>query len=147
MTGMNNAVEKGKLLKNMKASFKEIEKSRWLATEEGQRYLTEQAHKHQISELKKQFQIGQLVWRDDIQDDPTLMTNGKIVNVCNKIVEINDETINTEMMYGVVEEERIESYVDWDSLAHLKGEIHTYHFFRLERHFSKKSGNVWWKIK
>jgi hypothetical protein len=145
--GTNNAAGKSQLVKSMKEAFKRVEQSRWLETEEGKAWMLEEERKREMAEMKKMLVVGQLVWREDIQDDPTLTTSGTIANRCHKITKINEEDVEIEMLFVMIGGNRVDTYTSWCDQIWTKGDKITIHFYRLERHISKKSTNVWWKIK
>ena len=148
--GMNNASGKAHLVRSLADALVEIDARRkqaeFLSSEEGQRFLIEQAQKQAYDQMRGQFEIGQLVWRDDIMSSDGGLDNGTIVNCCSRIIGVIEHTVQTQMLYAIVGGEKMDGYTNWMDLAIQKGDVFSYHFGQLQKHLSKKTGFIWWKV-
>lgn len=146
---LNTVVSKEEMVKTFDESFKKADFLRWANSNEGRIVVAEEARKREIKERRAQFAIGQLIWKDDLayEEDTLSMSEAKLVNRCSKIVSINDNDIETEILYVVIDGEKIDSYKDLYDLVWKKGQKVKQCFDRMEKHISPKSGNVWWKVK
>jgi hypothetical protein len=147
--GLNSAVAKSQLAKNMAASIKKADTSRWLSTEEGMAKLQEIELKKKIDAIRVDLKVGQLVWREVIaEDDNDFMSNGLVINRCCKIVEIKEDgTVDSEMLYVMRDGQKYDAYVDTWGVDNRKGEIFNNEIIKLEKHIAKTTGSFWWKVK
>jgi hypothetical protein len=145
--GLNNCVARGQLTKAIEEKAMQLEAQRYLTTPKGQALLAHRKHEKELEERRKEFTIGQLVWNDEIMDDKTnLDTGGRIVSRANKIIAVNHDSVQVEMIFIKDSEEKKEWFLDWTGYTHTKGEEYAYEFYQLEKHIAK-NGNVWWKVK
>jgi hypothetical protein len=78
--GMNNAIAKNSLVNTIELVAEKKDMRRRANSEEGQLALIREKTRCELEERKAQFAINQLVWKDVIANDESLMTSGRIVN-------------------------------------------------------------------
>lgn len=145
---LNNVASTNKLVSVFNESFKKADLLRWANTEEGRIFVAEETRKRENKERRAQFVIGQLIWKDDLAyEEDDYWGNGKITNRCSKIVGVNENDLDVEMLYATIGGERVEAYKDVYDLEWKKGQKTKLDFYRLEKHTSKLNGNIWWKVK
>jgi hypothetical protein len=150
--GLNSAVARNVLAKSLYDCIEKVNKERWLTnTTEGQLYAAKIKQEAENTELKKQFAVGQMVWREDIaypQDLNSGVDDGWLVNRCNRITEVHDSFVQTEMLFAIDADgfTRQDEYSIWSGYICKKGDEQIYMFYELEKHIAK-SGNTWWRFK
>jgi hypothetical protein len=137
--GINNIVSINILARDFEIELKKVERSRWELTEEGKTYLANE-------KLRTQFAIGQLVWQDVIAYSDSSLFDGQLASRCNKIVAIHDQNVETEMLFVQIDDLKYTDYNAWNGRSCIKGDKTWFDFFQLEKHISKSSGNIWWKV-
>lgn len=148
--GLNNVVAKNTIAKTIGSALEEMKGQRWLASDEGQEYLAREKEKVRLEIMSKSFEAGQLVWQDDILqdgDDEPASSETRVISRCSKIVLVVDEDkVELEMLYGIWNEVRYDSYKDYTGYTWQKGYKYVVNFNRFEKHIARITHKIWWKV-
>ena len=148
--GLNNVVAKSSIVKTIGSSLEEIKDQRWLASEDGQDYLRHEKEKARLEIIRRDFIIGQLVWQDDIlddSDDESAASETRVISRCSKLLRVVDEEkVELEMLYGIWNGVKYDSYKDFTGYTWQKGSKYTLSFQNFEKHVARITNKIWWKV-
>lgn len=145
---LNTPASKKELLDKINVATKSLEYWRWLESPEGKEAALLLEQQRQCNLRRKDIQIGQLVWKEAVAffDLNTPQERAEKVNVCYKISAIEKETVTIKMLYVAIGDEKADEYTDFLGEVRAKGYEFVVGILGLEKHLSKTTGNIWWKI-